>query len=723
MRVRIHRESDSDSNRVGEMEPVRGVKRKTYGGEDDEDKTVKRGCLLNAADSNAIKGAAKILSSFRQSKNVEGSVGSIAAYVIFMEESLYGLTLGSFKSLSYRNSWRKRVEKAQTLSEVKAYLLQLERNIRDIAFSSDWIRHIDETGSEGQLSQSAKSVVGSVKKRDRKPSIVISKIPYADVKDPSTDFAWWRGGMLSKHMIKHTARQGGCKKINGLHYVDSREALKRSKQFIWRAAVDLSHTASELALQVRYLDLHVRWNELVCPEQPLQDGKGLEAEASAFQNACITDKKKTGTKLCYGIVFENQKHLPSRVLKKVLEVQETGDKKWKNWFFEMHIPLYLIKEYEMVVAADVKLPDSDIKHVTNLPKLSKKQLKASGKNLFSFLEQKRENMGNVFCTFCQRDVLFRVAARCSACEGYCHDQCAVGAYNIQTAARIEFIVTCKRCYDIEKDVTPNNEIHGDSPTSPLLSQGQESQHSTSLIPVEKQNGHERPLEHSNPISSQPEIEPLLLEGQESQHLTSLNHVGKQNSHEKPLACSNSISRQPEIDTTGEESSENPPLQSVDQGTTGKENSQNPPLQSVDQKPEDFNPGKGLKKRNKKVCLGLIWKKRSVDDTGDEFRKNNILLKDDPNGRLLAPKCYLCKQPYNSELMYILCESCNNWFHAESVDLQESKVMEVFGFKCCKCRRIRIPICPYTDSKTRLRLEAKKEANAWKKLGYNDPESD
>ncbi|MFS7907046.1 hypothetical protein Hanom_Chr01g00066661 [Helianthus anomalus] len=351
-----------------------------------------------------------------------------------------------------------------------------------------------------------------------------------------------------------------------------------------------------------------KWNELVCPEQPLQDGIDLEAEALAFRSACITDKKKTGSKLCYGVVFENQKHLPSRALKKVLKVEETGDTKSKNWFLEMHIPLYLIKEYEMVVAADVKLPDSDIKHVKKLPKLSKKQLKASGKNLFSFLEQKRENMGNVFCTFCQRDVSFRVAARCSACEVlvsltcwfiHCHDQCAVGAYNIQTAARIEFIVTCKRCYDIEKDVTPNNQIHGDSPTSPLLSQGQESQHSPSLIQVEKQNGHERPLEHSNPISSQQEIEPLLLQGQESQHLTSLNHVGKQNSHEKPLECSNPISRQPEIGTTGKESSQNLPLQSVDQGTTGKENSQNPPLQSVDQKPEVFNPGKGLKKRNKK----------------------------------------------------------------------------------------------------------------------------
>ncbi|MFS7907042.1 putative Zinc finger, FYVE/PHD-type, Zinc finger, RING/FYVE/PHD-type [Helianthus anomalus] len=65
-------------------------------------------------------------------------------------------------------------------------------------------------------------------------------------------------------------------------------------------------------------------------------------------------------------------------------------------------------------------------------------------------------------------------------------------------------------------------------------------------------------------------------------------------------------------------------------------------------------------------------------------------------------------------MYILCQSCNNWFHAESVDFQMSKVMEVYGYKCCRCRRIRIPICPYMDFFTRERLERKK-------LGYNDPD--
>ena len=36
-------------------------------------------------------------------------------------------------------------------------------------------------------------------------------------------------------------------------------------------------------------------------------------------------------------------------------------------------------------------------------------------------------------------------------------------------------------------------------------------------------------------------------------------------------------------------------------------------------------------------------------------------------------------------------------------------MELFGFKCSRCRRIRIPICPYTDPEERKKLESRKAA--------------
>ena len=59
------------------------------------------------------------------SKNVEGSLASIATYVLFMEESLRGLTVGPFVTGNYRNQWRKLVEEATTLKEIKAFLLEV----------------------------------------------------------------------------------------------------------------------------------------------------------------------------------------------------------------------------------------------------------------------------------------------------------------------------------------------------------------------------------------------------------------------------------------------------------------------------------------------------------------------------------------------------------------------------------------------------------------------
>ncbi|GJZ22787.1 DDT domain-containing protein PTM [Tanacetum coccineum] len=619
----------------------------------------RRGCYLNSAFSNAIKGAAKILSAMQSSKNAEGSLASIATYVLFMEESLRGLTVGPFVTVNYRNQWRKLVEEATTLKEIKAFLLDFERSIRDIAFSADWIRLVDDASVENQATQNAKTVVGSTQKRGqgrrgRKQPVVIPEVTETDGKDSSSDIAWWRGGLLSKHifqkgvlpqkMLKHAARQGGCAIINSVQYIDGLEVPKRSRQFIWRAAVDMSKTASQLALQVRYLDLHVRWNELVCPEQPSQDGKGSEAEASAFRNACIVDKKIVGNKISYGVIFENQKYLPSRVMKRVLEVEETEDKKEKNWFVEMHIPLYLIKDYEKKVAKTV-MP-SPAKHVSELSSLGRKKFKAPGKSIFSFLVQKRDNLGKCLCTSCQLDVSFRVSAKCSACQGYCHEQCAVGSRTQTAAGKIELITTCKKCY-VEKVATPKREIVGDSPTSPLLLQGQESQQPTKIV----------------------------------------FKLGKQSSFQKPIEYTNQSSQK-----------KNPPSNLSTKSKSGKKIDQKrhltgPGYQSYEKKPKKkINPNGSISNsKASKYCLGLIWKKRNLRDTGTDFRLRNILMKNNPNGHLLAPKCQLY------------------WFHADSVELQESKIMELFGFKCSRCRRIRIPICPYTDPEERKKLESRKAA--------------
>lgn len=149
----------------------------------------------------------------------------------------------------------------------------------------------------------------------------------------------------------------------------------------------------------------MRWGDLVRPEQNLQDGKGPETEASAFRNANICGKKIVDSKIIYGVSFGNQKHVPARVMKNIIDVEQSQDGKNTYWFNEMRIPLYLIKEYEERFH-EVLLP-SIKKFSDGLSKLQKRQLKASRRNIFSYLTCKRDKLEQCSCASCQLDVLLR----------------------------------------------------------------------------------------------------------------------------------------------------------------------------------------------------------------------------------------------------------------------------------------------------------------------------
>ncbi|XP_057955808.1 DDT domain-containing protein PTM isoform X2 [Malania oleifera] len=382
--------------------------------------TSKKACLLNSAALNAIKGAMKILTGLRLVKNGKGSLPSIATYILYMEESLCGLIVGRFLNKSFRKQWRRHVEQASSCSTLKALLLEFEENIRTIAFSGDWVKLVDNWLVESSVVPNTACAVvftqrrGPSSRRGRKQS-AISEVTDGYRNEKLVDFKWWRGGKRSKvifqkgilpySMVKKAARQGGTRKISGMYYAESFEIPKRSRQAVWRAAVEMSKNASQLALQVRYLDLHVRWSDIPRPEQNLQDSKGPETEASAFRNAFICDKKIVDNMIRYGVAFGNQKHLPSRVMKNIIEVEENQDGKDKYWFLEIHIPLYLIKEYEER-SVEVLLP-SDGKPSNGLSVLQRRQLKASRRDIFSYLARKRDNLDMCSCASCQLNVFIR----------------------------------------------------------------------------------------------------------------------------------------------------------------------------------------------------------------------------------------------------------------------------------------------------------------------------
>ncbi|KAL9171363.1 hypothetical protein ABFS82_04G204400 [Erythranthe guttata] len=590
----------------------------------------KRGCLLNAAALNATKGAVKVLSSVRSLKTGDGRLPGIATYVMFIEESLSSLLVGPFLNDTFRKRWRKQVEQATTCTAIKILLLELEENVRTIALSGDWMKLVDGCSTQSSTCQIAANAAGSTQKRKpgrrgRKPSAVV-EVATDDCQDVLTDFTWWRGGTTSKlmfqrgilpcSMVRKAARQGGLKKIPGIHYVGGNETPKCSRQLLWRAAVEMSRNIAQLALQVRYFDLHVRWSDLVRQEQNPADGKGPETEASAFRNALICEKKIVGHEMRYCVAFGSQKHLPSRLMKNIAEVEQLlDDGKERYWFSETRIPLYLIKEYEEKLEKD--------KPVDVLSKLQRRQQKIYRKNIFSYLSRKQDDTVTSYCCSCHQDVLHRNAVKCSACQGFCHEQCATSS-TVQMNEEVEFLITCKRCCET-RAITQVQRSCG-SPTSPLLLQGRD-------LPNTGISASAGALEYSSEMKSTKET--------------------KKNKH-----------------------------------------------------------------------WGLIMGRRNGEDVGIDFRLKNIIPRGNPDMNLTGPVCRLCSKPYKSDLMYVRCETCSSWYHAEALEFDESKILCVVGYKCCKCRRIKNPKCPYSDKKDKKNKKISKgkiESNA-PNLDFNEMNS-
>ncbi|KAJ4910936.1 PHD finger family protein [Raphanus sativus] len=605
----------------------------------------KRGCMLNAAVTGATKSAMKIFSGIFPLKNGEGVLCSIAAYILYIEESLRGLIAGPFLSESLRKQWRKKVEEASTCKAMKALLLELEENICSISLSSDWLKLMDDWLIEHSIFQSAPVTVGATQKRGPGKRKQRNQAEVTAEGSNDDSFTWWRGGKLSKvillkavllkPMIRKAAWQGGLKKFPEFNYGDGSYIPKRSRRSIWKAAVESSKNISQLALQVRYLDTNIRWSELVRPEQNLQDVKGPETEATVFRNASIRDKMITDNKVRYGVAFGNQKHLPSRVMKNVIEVEKTEDGNEKFWFAEARVPLYLTKEYEESLHRVVHVPFIK-KPAKRISKLQKKQLKASRANIFCYLASRRDNTEKCSCASCHLDVLLRDATICSACGGFCHKGCTMNTQH--TAEKVDVLVTCKRCHLARaRSLTNINHRH---PTTPSV-----------VINGQHQNA-------VTPVIIKTQIKPLI------QQL---------------------------------------PSSSTRDNASGAK-----------QTTPDSNMAP--KSKHKTLSWGIIWRKKNLEDTCVSFRQQNILLagrSDQPNP---GPICGICKLPYNPALTYIHCTICDKWYHIEAIKLEESKIPEVAGFKCCKCRRIRSPECPYMDPVLKEQKQMKNVSFKCKKHG-------
>ncbi|CAN0916628.1 DDT domain-containing protein PTM [Linum grandiflorum] len=636
--------------------------------------------MLNSAGLTATKATLKIIGSLRPTLTGDGSLPSISTYIMYVGVMLSGLTIGPFLSSSYKKQWLKRVEDASGCSTLKDLLLELQENIRRIALSGDWFKAVDNWVAGSFITESAATETrgarrrGPTGKRHKKPSV--SSDNNADSSD-GRSFVWWRGGNVMKHvfhnavlpksMMKKVARQGGSRKISGLCYTDDSEIPRRTRQLAWRAAVEECKNLSQLALQVRYLDVHVRWNDLVRQEMNPQDSKASEAEASFFRNATISDKEAEEKNIIYAVAFGKQKHLPSRVMKNVIRVEEKEGGDQKYWFSESNVPLYLIKEYE--AKKEVIVPQAN-KPNNTLSEMQRKQLKASRREIFSYLVCRRDGLEKCSCGSCQRDVRIRETVECGACHGYCHKECTVRSTTYRNNV-VVLLLLCNRCRNAKAAYI---QYSNKSPTTPLTSRVPELHKTSMFSQATKPN-----FQNQFSVAAKPK-----------------DMYSQMNTGPKPKVVHN----QPLVSVKIQQPSPSPA--SVPAAVPASAPASAPASEPA-----------SAQKHSKITSWGIIWKK-TTEDTGVDFRRKNIIVKGSPDGNRIRPICEQCKKDYDPNLMYIFCESCAKWLHAEAVELDESRLSDVVGFKCCRCRRIRRHQCPYkeeepvTSSKKSEKKQSKKK---------------
>ncbi|KAJ6809142.1 DDT domain-containing protein PTM [Iris pallida] len=404
--------------------------------------TYRKGCLLNLAANKSSKRFVRNASVLRPNKPIDSHIPTIAAQIAHMEESLQGLIDSPLSDVAYSKQWRKLIGEASGCRELNFLLLELEKSIRGITFSAEWSKLVDDSVDfSSSLGAVRRSVPGQKHGPGRRcnKQYVASEAENDTSSGSSKTQQWWRGGRLSKivfqkralsnSLVKKAGRQGGSKRIPGIHYPEVSGLPRRSRQLAWRASVQMSKNLSQLALQVRYLDAHIRWRDLVRPEENPLDGKGSEVDATAFRNAVICDKRITENRISYALNFAIQKHLPLRVTKNILETETTQDGNGKLWFSEYHVPLYLIKEYEAKAGMKpLTCPPINCREMLRsrgLPKLEIRQLKGQD-DIFSYLIRKRD------------------AVRCSTCQVYYQKDCTITSPAAKEGDLELF--TCTKCY-------------------------------------------------------------------------------------------------------------------------------------------------------------------------------------------------------------------------------------------------------------------------------------
>uniref|UniRef100_A0A5B6ZI79 DDT domain-containing protein PTM n=1 Tax=Davidia involucrata TaxID=16924 RepID=A0A5B6ZI79_DAVIN len=631
-----------------------------------------RDCLFYMNDAGpAPVGFTSEMAGLRSKRNRKGHLIDVMCHVLCIEDRLHGLLLGPWLNPHYTKLLRKSVLKASDVASVKHLLLMLESNLRQLALSPEWLKHMDSVARMG----SASHVVTNSLRVSSKHAISKKRTRFSDLEpNPSSNAAaglglfWWRGGRLSRQLfnwkvLPHSlaskaARQAGCTKIPGILYPDSSEFAKISKYVAWRAAVETSRSVEQLALQVRELDVNIRWDEIENTNLLSMMDKESKKSIRSFKKVIIRRKCLEGTVMKYLLDFGKRRFIPDVVVRHGSMLEESSSGRKKYWLEESHVPLHLLKVFE----------EKRIARKSN--KMSSGKLRESGREMkkaskirgFSYLFSKAERSENYQCGHCNKDVLIREAVSCQYCEGFFHKRHVRKSVGAITA---ECTYTCHKCQDGKSTRIDTKKGKPQLPKSNKVAKVCRS------------------LRSNTSKNSCNDKQPVQLQNIKKDSVAVPLRRLRKDSVAVPLRRS---ARKVKCVS----------LQNKKVGGRKKGK------QIKSRKGKSKKPKKGsLQKKRTQMCHtywlnGLLLTRKPNDERVMHFRSKRLLAPSEQSSAILdQPKCSLCCEPeFTSMLNYIGCEICGDWFHGDAFGLSVGNVGNLIGFRCHKCCNRTPPICPH-----------------------------
>ncbi|KHN05492.1 Nucleosome-remodeling factor subunit BPTF [Glycine soja] len=644
-----------------------------------------RDCLFNSVVKPVWEVPNNILVGLQPRKIQNGRLRDIICLIFSLEVRLRGLLLGPWLNLHQTNLWHKDLLKTSDFFPVKRLLLLLESNLCLLALSADWLKHVDSVATMG----SATHIVVSSSRTSSRHGIGRKRARNSDIETSSSSntasglgMYWWRGGRLSRKLfnckalphslVTKAARQGGCRKIPGILYPENSDFARRSRFVAWRAAVEMSTSAEQLALQVRELYSNIRWHDIENNYSLYVLDKESRKSVRLFKKSIVRRKCTEGGSVKFLIDFGKRRAIPDVVIKHGSLLEQSASERKKYWLEESYVPLHLLKNFEEKRIVR-KSTDKKLGKILEIGRVNKKIPQQRG---FSYLFTRLERSDCHQCRHCNKDVAMRDAVRCLHCKGYFHKRHARKSGGKRTTGSS---YSCHRCQDGLHAKTNTNKRKVDSKLQKI--QAKKRKTVPSVCKPVNLKGNKKALSNNKIRQAR---------SRNSKNIPSSIPLRRSTRKAKSLYM------QSQLNGGHKKGKKNVGRKKGKQGKTKKVIPQKSKETTGQYKKSEVTTAR---KKRTKICNsywlnGLQLSRKPNDERVMLFKeKKRVASSKDFSGSLDHPKCCLCCGN-ECTLNYIACEICGDWFHGDAFGLNVENARQLIGFKCHVCLDRTAPICPH-----------------------------